>query len=100
MKTDGLGNVYPQGINQTGNAMLLEVFPNPSEGKIYLNLPGKYSRLTVSDIFGKRIFQKAIDPNDNNTQIIDLTGNPDGVYLLQVRNETCIRTGKIIIKGN
>ena len=88
MKTDGLGNVYPQGINQTGNTMPLEVFPNPSAGKVYLNLPGKLTSLTVSDMFGRQILQRKIDPTYNNTQIIDLTGNPDGVYLLKVQNET------------
>jgi hypothetical protein len=98
IKTDGLGNVYPQGINQVGNAMPLNVFPNPSAGKVYLNLPGKFKSLTISDMFGKEIFRKKIDPNDNNTQIIDLTGNPDGVYVLQVQNETEIRVGRIVLR--
>jgi hypothetical protein len=100
IKTDGLGNVYPQGINESNNLPPLEIFPNPSSGKVYLNLPGKFTSLTVSDIFGKQVLQRKIDPNDNNTQIIDLIGNQDGVYVLQVWNETDVRTGKIVLKGN
>ena len=97
IKTDSIGHVYPQGINDKLPSISLNPFPNPSEGMVYLNPPGNFRQLEVSDIFGNVILRKAIDPNDNSILEIDLTGNPEGIYLLKLKNENIVRTEKIVI---
>jgi hypothetical protein len=97
IKTDGLGNVYPQGINDKHPNAALSPFPNPTSGMVYLNPPGHYNILEISDLLGNFILRKDIDPGNNSTLKIDLSGKPDGVYLLKLKNDYGVRTGKIII---
>ncbi len=97
IKTDGDGNVYPQGINDKHPNTTLSPFPNPTSGKVYLNPPGQYNILEISDLLGNVILLKEIDPGNNSTLKIDLSGNPDGVYLLKLQNENNILTGKIVL---
>ena len=97
IKTDRDGYVYPQGIDDKHPTTSLSPFPNPTKGMAFLNPPGNFRELEVSDILGNVILRKKIDPNDNSTLKIDLSGNPDGIYLLKLKNENGVRTGKIVI---
>ncbi len=98
IKTDGLGNVYPQGINDKHPSFSLSLFPNPTRGMVYLNPPGKYNILEISDLLGKVIIRKDIDPDNNSTLMIDLSGNPGGIYIIRLRNDQGIATGKIVLE--
>jgi hypothetical protein len=97
IKTDSLGNVYPQGINDNHPFSSLLPFPNPTRGMVFLNPPGNFRELEVLDILGNVILHMKIDPNDNSTLKINLSGNPEGIYLLKLKNENSIRFGKIVL---
>ncbi len=97
IKTDGLGNVYPQGINDKHPNAMLSPFPNPTKGIVYLNPPGKFNVLEITDLLGNFILRRNIDPGNNSTLKIDLSNNPNGIYLLKLKNENSVLTGKIVL---
>ncbi|MCX6246501.1 MAG: T9SS type A sorting domain-containing protein [Bacteroidetes bacterium] len=98
VKTDGLGYYYPEGIGEKTSSLNLQPFPNPSRGIFFLNPPGKFRELEVSGILGNVILHQAIDPNNNSTLKIDLSGNPEGVYLLRLKNRNSVMIGKIVLR--
>jgi len=98
IKTDSLGNFYPTGINEERSSGILNPFPNPTYCRVYLNPPGKYNSLEVRDLLGNTVLRKELNPEDNNTIIFDLTGNPKGIYILQLNNSYGSTTGKIVLK--
>lgn len=68
-----------------GNEIL--VYPNPSSSgfKIYfyLNSPATYT-LTVHDMLGRIIQQKSMENVQVTTELLDLSDNANGVYILQI----------------
>ncbi|HZV70673.1 MAG TPA: FG-GAP-like repeat-containing protein [Saprospiraceae bacterium] len=72
----------------------LGVYPNPTDGKIYLTLdtPDQYA-ISVYDGMGKLTTEKIEFP------IIDLTDRPSGIYMLVIQNLlTHARMSKIIVR--
>ncbi|MCX6696997.1 MAG: T9SS type A sorting domain-containing protein [Methanoregula sp.] len=97
LKTDALGNVYPQGVNDKLSSTSLSPFPNPTTGWLFLNPPGNFTDLEISDMMGNVILKKKTDPANPSTIKINLTGYPAGVYLLRMKNEFSVVTGKVLI---
>ncbi|TND09914.1 MAG: hypothetical protein FD123_842 [Bacteroidetes bacterium] len=63
------------------------VFPNPSAGQFTLHLNGsmkKLLRLEVTDMLGRRIFEKQIT---GEITFIDLSAQPPGIYVLRLSGE-------------
>ncbi len=97
MKTDSNGETFPEGISETNGSSLLEIFPNPTTGKFFLNPPGKFSEAEISDLYGRIILRKELNPNLNSTLIFDLTGKPKGVYLVKLKNSGSVLAGRVIL---
>ena len=70
----------------------INVYPNPSRGIFTLNGFVNY-QITVSDIRGKVIFQKEIL---NASEIIDISSQAAGIYVLKLHSETDVLSAKII----
>ncbi len=77
----------------------VKVYPVPSEGIITVEMAGTgYERITITDVYGRKISEKTIDPEQFSPIMnIDLSGQPDGIYLLQIVTGKEIETRKIII---
>jgi len=72
----------------------LKVFPNPGRGVYHLIFrDNSYSNLMVYDITGKEIFSKSFMASGST---IDLTTNPNGIYLFQIKNKNKSYTLSII----
>ncbi|TND06961.1 MAG: hypothetical protein FD123_3425 [Bacteroidetes bacterium] len=71
-----------------GSKYRLQVFPNPFEHTVDVALPasGEKSRITVSDIAGKIIFET--DAEGENNHRVDLRNFPAGIYLCRVTGAT------------
>ena len=74
----------------------LKIYPNPSQGKIYLNHQNfPNNRIILAEIFnalGQLVFSKEIN---NNT--IDLSKLKDGIYYIKLNFKSNKITKKIII---
>ena len=98
LKTDANGYTFPEGINEKELVSNLELFPNPTHGKVSLNCSGKFNLLEVSDISGRIVYRQEIDLVRNKTHTIDLSGNARGIYLLRISNDIRVMAGKIVLK--
>jgi hypothetical protein len=72
----------------------IRIYPNPSSG--VFKLEGKNIRtVSVTDLTGKLILEQTIKGEMSR---IDLSGNPSGVYFMEIRTEKGIRLKKIMLQ--
>lgn len=72
----------------------LSVYPNPSNGIINLSMEDEEkANIIVFDLSGK-LLSSIIDSNG----IIDLSGLPEGMYILEIHTENSIRRANIVIQ--
>ncbi len=77
---------FVNGIAETPDNFILTVFPNPSTGIFTLNLNNlPNATLSVTDALGHCLWRK--DCKDKNTQQIDLSSQPKGIYFLEVNSQ-------------
>lgn len=60
------------------------VYPNPSTGKINLQLPWSYEsvRISIRDLHGKILFSKAFASQENTA--LDIAFYPSGIYIIEI----------------
>jgi len=88
-------NIYEVGLNQNNIEQTIQVFPNPSKGKISLIL--NFSELTdlvLYNLAGQSVFnQMGISRN----KIIDLGHLAKGIYNMQLKTNNKIFNKKLIL---
>lgn len=70
------------------------VYPNPSQGRFHIDGLNSESELFVTNILGKTVLKK--QTQDSNT-VIDLSQQPKGIYLLNIRSGNHISSQKLIL---
>jgi len=77
-----------------------KVYPVPSTGLITLSLAGNgFENLEITDALGRRVYQESLNSDiRSNTLQIDLSAQPNGVYILYVNTQQGPLTRKIIIQ--
>ena len=80
------------GIAEEGNAALVDVFPNPSNGVFYLQQVNERLEIKLTDLKGASIIQKEVI---DDTQI-DISELPAGVYILKIENSQGIQLERIV----
>lgn len=77
----------------------INVFPNPSNGKLYIHNSGKKDDMTVTvfNNVGQIVYNNAF--NQLSTAVIDLTAQAGGVYTVQVKSEKDITTKSVVISN-
>lgn len=82
------------GIGEEMPAFAFEVYPNPTEEKLFVSIPSELNKLVLvkmTDVLGKLI--NNYDFSINKNQFIDLKTLPDGVYFLSIETQ-----GKRVVK--
>jgi hypothetical protein len=112
----GTNNVYQLGNNTTSSVHgfdcsvaalvgvedikrdAVSIFPNPSNGHFYFDFHDDFSgsyRCTVTTLTGQIVISKQI--NDKK-DVINLTNNTKGIYILTLENETSRLVKKMILE--
>ncbi len=90
------------GINETSEAISLEIFPNPSSGKFNVNIKAdelNNAELKVIDIVGKVIYEQTnLSIQGSQAINIDLRDRPNGIYFVQIKNENYSVSKKVFLK--
>lgn len=85
-------------IENTNNEEII-IFPNPSDGQLWIELPDQNysceSSIIFYDISGKEVLHKIIDTNIDRP-MIDLSALAPGIYILSVRKGHRTSTFKVI----
>ena len=96
-RNGGGGNGFIQ------SPQVLNVFPNPSKGRININLlmdtPQTEAMISIQDLNGKELYRKSVSVFDNRI-IHDVTLNqlPAGIYFVKVQSGDDIFSKKIMIE--
>jgi hypothetical protein len=72
------------GINENKAESTISVYPNPTKGKVNLTIPTEQANVSVYNALGKVITNYY---HVQNGAVIDLSNNPNGVYLIHVTTE-------------
>lgn len=72
------------GINENKAETNVSIYPNPTKGKVNLTIPTEQANVSVYNALGKMISNYS---NVQNGTSIDLSNNPNGVYLIHVATE-------------
>ncbi|MGD0711760.1 MAG: T9SS type A sorting domain-containing protein, partial [Bacteroidales bacterium] len=70
------------------HAISINVIPNPSEGKFIVQIANsKYQPSTVEiyNLLGEKVYQSSVIGNQSS--VIDISGQPVGIYFLQVNTD-------------
>ncbi len=81
------------------NTSCFRIFPNPSDGKFYIensSLSNDLSELSITDLTGRLVYQNTVTLT--NKIEIDLGDKQKGMYFLQVKAENKTLNRKIIIR--
>ncbi len=82
------------------NDIQLEVFPNPSNGKVYLSMAGAEmsgGSVTVFDNFGKRCKATAAILASNELMEVDLSGLGAGLYIIRLEHNGHFYVSKVVL---
>lgn len=88
------------GTKNINNPNFVKVYPVPSTGLITLNLTGSgFQSLEITDALGRPVYQEPLSSElKDNTLSIDLSAEPNGVYILYLTAQQGVLTRKIIIQ--
>jgi hypothetical protein len=91
----------PVGIDEAGLTGKINIYPNPVENTVYIQLKDKNAlslNLTITDLVGVKVFENKISLNNGNkTVAVDVTYLQDGIYLLRIADQETTFTKKIVI---
>jgi hypothetical protein len=87
----------PEGIDEISSASIV-LYPNPTNGKFFIEtkeFPRINSEIIIIDLTGIIICRQVI--NKPLTEI-NLSDQPKGIYIVQIKTDRQISTGKLLIK--
>lgn len=84
------------GIEEMENETNIGVWPNPSEGEIFLRSVNKIKEITVTNTLGQQI-PLVTSGSTFDTQKIDLSTCESGVYVIQIKTSQGIVSKKLIL---
>lgn len=87
-------NYFLTVINENYSAINISVYPNPTNGLIFLDLDNvSISEINILNVLGGTVYK-----SNKKVSSIDLSKSPKGLYLLLLTNNGQIFTKKIIIQ--
>lgn len=91
---------FSLGIESPGKKTSIHVYPNPSSGLVFINIPkGHNGEMTVNifDLAGKKLYDKTSDKGQFHPLTLDLSQYQPGCYIVYVKSPETIFTAKIIV---
>lgn len=92
----------PVGIDEPGLNGKINIFPNPAENTVYMQLKDKLDLslwTTITDLVGKKVYEKYFLPDVGNKILsLDVSSLQNGIYMLRVTDGENTFTKKLIIK--
>lgn len=80
---------FPVGINESEINTRVNVYPNPSNGLVYLDInsiSGDNLEITVMDMLGATVYMEKFSNSGTMNTYLDLAGVSSGIYFLNIKN--------------
>jgi hypothetical protein len=91
----------PDNVGRLSAALNISVYPNPCNGEFKLEWKGERARdldIEILNMNGKLVYRNAFWNVASVHELIDLAGEPSGMYLLRVRSDDRISIHKLMIR--
>jgi hypothetical protein len=72
----------PIGIDNVSTCQPVNVYPNPTRGKVTVTSPDPLASVTVTDMMGRSVYTQTIIQSNNQAITMDLSQLPQGAYFL------------------
>lgn len=72
------------------------IFPNPTTGNILINESKSINSIQIYNAIGEIIFNTT-NPDNSNLFIIDVSNNPDGIYIIAITSDNKLYYHKLVI---
>ncbi len=95
-KVTNVGPSLIKGLQPT--SINYNVYPNPSSFKISLSGISKHDRLSMYDLWARKVYETTI-LTDEHEATIDISGLPDGNYELKIESATGLLVTQKIVKN-
>ncbi|MEN8226421.1 MAG: putative Ig domain-containing protein [Bacteroidota bacterium] len=89
------------GLDDYSSPDLMEVYPNPSDGRFFVKLSKEFEKEIILEILnpmGKVLLQKEFPPYFLVSKSFKLKDQPGGIYFIRVYNSSFHSVGKMIIR--
>ncbi|HWY98705.1 MAG TPA: T9SS type A sorting domain-containing protein [Bacteroidia bacterium] len=73
------------------------IFPDPSPGKFSVSLDNSVTEIIIYNILGQAIYNKTVESPGADKLHIDISAEPNGIYLLNLITNTKTETKKVLI---
>jgi len=83
------------GVNNT-KAFAFDVFPNPSNDRLFVNAPQAVEAAMLTNILGQKIREFQFSASDRLE--LDVNGLEGGIYILQLRSGNQFSSSKIVVE--
>ena len=77
------------------NELVVEMYPNPAEGKVYINSSEVLKSISITGLNGAVVLEKS---NPNSNTILDISSLKAGAYLVVVKSENKSFHNRLIVK--
>jgi hypothetical protein len=88
-------------IDETAlNNKEIQIYPNPSTGKVnlFLDKDHTFNQISILNISGQQILTENISQKDSNQFSFDLSDYPAGIYFVQLTGKNITEVIKLILK--
>lgn len=99
LKTSAVTNCAGTGVNEVFSSDNVSIFPNPSTGEVSITMLSNINSmdLKVYNAIGEAVVTKKINVSASGETKVDLSNNPDGIYLFEVKTSEGTITKKVVI---
>lgn len=92
--------VPPVGIDEPGNELQYNVYPNPANDVLFISSSANYGEVevTVSDLLGKDVLSTRLNLNSSQVASVNVSDLDSGIYLIKVNNGVRSMMKKLIVR--
>ena len=91
---------YNLPVEDANQEYFVNIFPNPSQGiyTVDLSLPETQNAIcSVFDMMGQKVYEKALNNISSASIHIDLSANPTGMYVVNIKTDKKVITKKVML---
>ena len=88
------------GVSPSMDVTELDVYPNPTSGELFIQIPEVMSDFNVSihNQLGQNVFNQDVTNNNTQNYFVDITNVENGVYFVTVQNNSAVYQMKVVKK--
>jgi peptidylprolyl isomerase len=84
----------PVAVANVGSFPVASIYPNPCRGVAYVNLPNTLTKVEITNMLGRTIYQA----NAKGSWQVDLRDQPAGLYMIHLSNANGTSTSRLVVQ--